>query len=163
MVVPIAAVAEIVIEAVTLVLVGVPVIVPLTPALPDTTAVAPARPVPVKVTGNVVPTVPAAGATEVSVVLGLTVNVTVYGVPPTMRPRVVVPGAAVAKIVIEALTDVADAAVIVPLTPLVPDTTAVAPDRLVPAKVTENVVPTVPVGVFTDVSVTTELTVKGKE
>ena len=76
MLAPVAAVAEIRIEAVTLVLVGVPVIVPLTPLLPEITAVAPASPVPVKVTGNVVPTVPAAGATEVSVVLGLTVKVT---------------------------------------------------------------------------------------
>ena len=56
----------------------------------------------------------------------------------------VVPVAAEAEIVIDALTEGADVAGIVPLTPLLPDTTEVAPDRLVPAKVTGKVVPTVP-------------------
>lgn len=48
-------------------LVGAPVIEPLTPGLPDATAVAPERFVPTKVTGNVVPAVPAAGEIEVNV------------------------------------------------------------------------------------------------
>jgi len=43
------------------------VIEPLTPGLPDATAVAPERFVPTKVTGNVVPAVPAAGEIEVNV------------------------------------------------------------------------------------------------
>jgi hypothetical protein len=50
------------------------VIVPLMPALLDNTAVALARPVPVNVTGKVVPTVPDAGLTDVSVTAGLTVK-----------------------------------------------------------------------------------------
>jgi len=64
---PVAAVPVIVIEALTLVAVGVPVIVPLMPALVDVTAVAADRFEPVKVTGTVVPTVADAGVTAVTV------------------------------------------------------------------------------------------------
>ncbi len=54
---------------------------------------------------------------------------------------------------IEAPTDVEDVAVIVPLMPAMPDTTPVAPERLVPVKVTANVVPAVPLFGETEVSV----------
>jgi len=57
----------IVIEALTLVAVGVPVIVPVMPALLDVTAVAADRLDPVKVTGTVVPTAAAAGVTALTV------------------------------------------------------------------------------------------------
>jgi hypothetical protein len=70
---PVAAAGEIVIEAVTLVLVGVPVIEPPTPALFDTTPVAPDRLVPVKVTGNV-PMEPDAGLTDRTAIAALTVK-----------------------------------------------------------------------------------------
>jgi hypothetical protein len=160
-VVPVAAAPVIVIDAVTDVA-EVDVIVPLTPLLPDTTAEALDKPVPVNVTGKVVPTVPDAGLTDVSVTAGLTVKATRLFVPPTVRPMVVPPIAAAPVIVIDAVTDVAEVDVIVPLTPLLPDTTAVALDRPVPVKVTGKVVPTVPDAGLTDVSVTAGVTVNGK-
>jgi hypothetical protein len=72
---PVAAVAEIVIDAVTLVPVGLPVIDPVMPGLFENTAVAPLRPVPVNVNGViVVPTVPDEADKPVSVVVPVTVN-----------------------------------------------------------------------------------------
>ena len=160
-VVPVEAAPVIVIDAVTEVA-EVEVIVPLTPLLPDTTAEALDRPVPVNVTGKVVPAVPDAGFNDASVVAGSTVKLTVYGVPLTTRPTVVPPIAAALVIVIEAPTEVADVEVTVPLTPALPDTTAVALERFVPVKVTGNVVPTIPVTWLTDVTVTAGLTVKDR-
>jgi len=66
-VVPVAAAAVILIEALALVAVGVPVIVPLMPGLSDATPVAAERFVPVKVTLKVLPAVPVAGVTDVTV------------------------------------------------------------------------------------------------
>jgi hypothetical protein len=64
-------------------------------------------------------------------------------VPPTVRPKVLTPSAAVDEIVIEALTLVlVGVPVIEPLMPVLFETTAVAPERLVPVKVTGNEVPT---------------------
>jgi len=152
-----------VIEAVTPVAVGVPVIVPLTPVLADTTPAAPARLVPAKLTLNVVPTVPEGGVIDISVVVAaLTVNGKVKFVAPTLRPKVVAPVVAVPVIVIKALTLVlVGAPVIEPLTPGLVDTTPVAPARLVPVKLTLNEVPAVPEDGVIDVSVgAAELTVK---
>jgi hypothetical protein len=73
---PVAAAALIVMDATTEVA-DVELIVPLTPALGEYTAVAPARPVPVKVTLKFVPATPVTGLTDVSVTAGLTVNGTV--------------------------------------------------------------------------------------
>ncbi len=144
-VVPVVAVEAITTVAVTVVLVDAPVIVALTPELPETMALAAERFVPVKVTGNDVPTVPLLGDTLVSVgVAGLMVNGNGTVWPPTVTPRVYAPVAAVALITTVALTVVLDVPVIVALTPVLLDTTAVAPERLVPLKVTGNVVPTVP-------------------
>jgi hypothetical protein len=116
--------------------------------------VAPERFVPVKVTGNVVPTVPADGVAAVNVgAAELTVKFTEKVCPPITRPRVVVPVAAEPVIVIEALTlPLVGVPVIVPLTPALPDVTAVAPVRFVPAKVTGNVVPTTPLAGVTEVN-----------
>src|SRR5580693_9089497 len=143
-----------VIEAVTVVPVGVPVIVPLTPVLPETTAVAPVKFVPAKVTGNVVPTVPVDGVTEVSVgAPAATVNAMVTFCVPTLRPRVVAPVVAPPAMVIDAVTVVAvGVPVIVPLMPALPETTAVAPVKFAPVKVTGNVVPTAPVDGVTELS-----------
>jgi hypothetical protein len=159
------AVALITTEAVTLVAVGVPTKLPLTPALPDATAVAPERFVPPKVTVIVVPKLPLFGLTEASVgVAALTVNGTDRVFPPTTRPNVVAPVAAPPVIVIcaDTLLLVGDPT-IEPLTPALPEATAVAPERFVPVKVTGNVVPTVPVAGLTAASVgvaefTTKLT-----
>lgn len=96
-----AAVEAITTEALTPVAVGEPTSVPLTPALPDTTAVAPERFVPPKVTATVVPTVPLFGDIEVRVgVAAFTVKDTDSVFPPTTMPSVVAPVAAVAEIVI---------------------------------------------------------------
>ncbi len=81
--------------------------------------------------------------------------------PPTFRPSVVPPVVAEPKIVIDALTEVADAEVIVPLTPAFPDNTAVAPVRFVPVNTTGNDVPTVPKAGDTDVTDVAAMTVKG--
>jgi hypothetical protein len=152
-VVPVVAVEAITTVALTVVL-DVPVIVALTPGLPETMAVAPERFVPVKVTGNDVPTVPLLGDTLVSVgVAGLTVNGNETVWPPTVTPRVDAPVAAVELITTVALTVVLDVPVIVALTPGLLDTAAVAPERFVPLKVTGNVVPTVPLLGVTLVSV----------
>jgi len=156
---PSVALALMVTVAATVVLVTVPSVA-VTPVFGDVTAVVPVRLVPVKVTGNVVPVAPDAGLTDVSVTAGLTVKPTKLFVPPTVRPMVVPPVAAAPVIVIDAVTEVAEVDVIVPLTPLLPDTTAVALDRPVPVKVTGKVVPTVPDAGLTDVSVTAGLTVK---
>jgi hypothetical protein len=142
---PVVAVEAITTVAVTVVLVEAPEIVALTPALPETMALAPERFVPVKVTGNDVPTVPVFGDTLVSVgVARLIVNGNEMVWPPTVTPRVDAPAAAVALITTVALTVVLDVPVMVALTPALLDTAAVAPERLVPLKVTGNVVPTVP-------------------
>jgi hypothetical protein len=163
---PVVAVAAIVIEAVTEVA-DVNVIVPLTPGLADTTAVAPERFVPVKVNGAiVVPTVPDDVDNPVSaVVAALTVKGKLKFVPPIASPSVVAPVVAVPAIVTKAVTLVLEGApVIEPLTPGLPDTTAVAPARFVPVKVTLNEVPALPEDGVIDVSVgVAELTVKFTE
>ncbi len=143
---PVAAVALITTLAVTVVPVGVPVIVPVTPGLAELMAVALDRFVPVKVTvARVVPTVPLLGDTLVSVgVAATTVNGSEKVWPPITSPNVVAPVVAVAEMVIEALTEVAEVLVIVPVTPGLPETTAVAFVRFVPVKVKLVVVPTVP-------------------
>ena len=166
MVTPVVAVPEIVIDAVTDVA-DVTEIEPLTPALFDTTAVAPDRFVPVKVNGViVVPSAPDDVDNAVSVVVAaLTVKGKEKFVPPIARPSVVAPVVAAPVIVIKAVTLVlAGAPVIEPLTPALPDTTPVAATRLVPMKVTLNEVPAVPEDGVTDVSVgVAELTVKFTE
>jgi hypothetical protein len=150
---PVVAVEAITTVALTVVL-DVPVIVALTPGLPETMALALERFVPVKVTGNDVPTVPVLGDTLVSVgVAGLIVNGNETVWPPTVTPRLDAPVAAVALITTVALTEVLDVPVIVALTLVLLDTAAVAPERLVPLKVTGNVVPTVPLLGVTLVSV----------
>jgi hypothetical protein len=72
---------------------------------------------------------------------------------------VVAPVAADAEITIDAVTELAPAVMIAPLTPALPDTTADAPDSVVPVKVTVSVVPTVPVAGVTDVTVVVPETV----
>jgi len=90
---PVAAVAVITTDAVTELAPAV-MIDPLTPALPDTTAVAAESVVPVKVTVIVVPTVPVAGVTEVTVVVPETVvNETMYALASEFPARSVTPPA----------------------------------------------------------------------
>jgi hypothetical protein len=160
----VAAAAVIVMDAVTLVEVTVP-IVPVTPLLPEVTALAADRFVPAKVTVKVEPAAPLFGVTEVSVgVAAFTVKGTVRCELPTVRPRVVAPVAAVEVMVIEAVTLVAVAVPIVPVTPVLPEVTALAADRFVPAKVTVKVEPAAPLFGVTDVSVgVAAFTVKGTE
>ena len=88
---PVVALAAIVQVAVTVLAVGVPVIVQVTPLFDGFTAVAPVKLVPVRVTGGAVPCVPDVGAIEVSVGPVPTVNVTLLLVPAgvvtlTFRP-----------------------------------------------------------------------------
>jgi hypothetical protein len=135
---PVAAPAVIVQVAWTVVAVGVPVITQVTPVPLTVTAVAPVRLVPVRVTAGAVPCVPDVGAIEVSVGIVPTVNVTVLLVPPgvvTLTFRG--PSAALDAIVQFALTEVAVGVPVIAQVMPVPDTfTAVAPVRLVPARVT---------------------------
>jgi len=151
---PVEADELIVIEAVTLVAEAL-VILPLTPALPELTAEAALRFVPVNVTENVVPAVPLLGLKEVSVgAAAMTVNGCVTVVPPTTRPKVVAPAAAAELIVTEAVTLVADLDVMVPLTPAFAELTAVTALKFVPVNVTVNgALPAVPLAGLTEVSV----------
>jgi hypothetical protein len=135
---PVVALDAIVQVAWTVVAVGVPVITQVTPVPLTFTAVAPVRLVPVRVTAGAVPCVPDVGAIEVSVGIVPTVNVTVLLVPPgvvTLTFRG--PSAALDAIVQFALTEVAVGVPVIAQVMPVPDTfTAVAPVRLVPARVT---------------------------
>jgi hypothetical protein len=127
--------------AVTVVSVGVPVMVAVMLA-PGLIAVAPAKPVPVRVTCTVAPLKPELGAMEVSVGL-CTVNVMALVTPVgvvtvTFRAPAVAP-AAMTKL---AVTVVAVGVPVMVAVTLVPDTvTAEAPARLVPVRVTATVVP----------------------
>jgi len=143
---PVAAVALITTVAVTVVPVGVPVIVPVIPGLLEVMAVAFDRFVPLKVTvAMVVPTVPLLCEMLVRVgVAAFTVNGSEKVWPPIMSPNVVAPVTAVAEMVIEAVTEVEEALMIVPVMPGLAETTAVAFDRFVPVKVKVVVVPMVP-------------------
>jgi hypothetical protein len=77
--------------AVTVVTVGVPVMVQVTPVPETVTAVAPVRPFPVMVTGTVAPRRPEVGLIEVSEG-GSTVNVTGVVIPPGVeRARFLIP------------------------------------------------------------------------
>ncbi len=130
------------------------VIVPVTPGSPPTTALAAARFVPVNVTASVVPAAAVAGLTAVKVgTAALTVKLSVTVLLPTTSPRVVTPAVAVGLIVIEAVTLVAETDVMVPLTPGLLDVTAEAALKSEPVKVTEKLLPSVPLVVLTDVSV----------
>lgn len=155
--------------ALTVVAVGVPVTVQVTPAPDIVTAVAPLRSVPVRVTGTVVPRTPVLGATEVNVG-PVTANAAVRVAVPkgvvTLTFLVVSPAPAV--ITQDALTVVAVGVpemvqVILPAAPLM--VTAVAPLRLVPVRVTGTVDPRAPdvglidVSVGTDAAVTVNCTV----
>ncbi len=73
--------------------------------------------------------------------------------PPTTRPNVVAPVDADELMVIEAVTLVADAVVILPLTPALAELTAEAALKFVPVNVTVNVVPAVPLFGLKEVSV----------
>lgn len=124
--------------------VTIPVHVMLPPMF---TAVAPARPVPLRVTGTMVPRTPLVGVIEVSVG-PTTVNVT--GVGDVVAPAAVVtpmvwgPSGAATPIVSVAFTLVSLTTVIlVTVTPVVPPkpVIAVAPVRPTPVKVTPTVCP----------------------
>src|SRR5664279_2456666 len=129
--------------AVTVVAVGVPVLVHVT-HVPDTvTAFAPARLVPVSVTGTVVPRAPEVGLMEFSVG-PCTVNVTALVVPPgapvtvTFLAEAVAPAAIVNVAVIELSVATLKLLTVTP----VPDTVIpVAPVRPLPVKVTGTTVP----------------------
>ena len=124
---------------------------------PDTANVAPARLVPVKVTGTAVPFPPEVGAIDVSVgavAAGTTANVTLLLVPPgVVTLTFLVVYAAAAVIVKVAVTEVAvGVPVMVAVTPPPLTATEVAPVRLVPVSVTATLGAPPEVGVI-DVSV----------
>jgi hypothetical protein len=130
------------------------VTVPATPVLPEMTAVAWLRLVPVKVTVSVVPVTAVAGLTELKVAMAAdTVNGSETVVPPTVRPKVVVAGVAEEAMTMLAVTALGLDVTIEPVTPVSPATTAVAPDRFVPLKVTVKVVPAAAVVGLSDVKV----------
>jgi hypothetical protein len=138
---PVEALAAIVQFAVTVVAVGVPVIRQVTPLADTVTAVAPVRPVPVRVTAGAVPCVPDVGAIEVSTGIVPTVNVTVLLVPPgvvTLTFRG--PSAAVGAITKFAVTVVElTTTIVLTVTPGANPFTADVPVRLVPVRVTATV------------------------
>ena len=137
---PVVAVPEIVNVALTVVEFTTLMPLAVTPVPLTVIAVAPVRLVPVRVTGTLAPRAPCVGAIEVSVggPGATTVNVTLPEVPPavvTLTFRA--PVAAVAEIVKFAVTEVAVAVTLLTvMSPLLPDTLIVAPDRLLPDRVT---------------------------
>jgi hypothetical protein len=153
---PVAAVAVMVKVAVTVVAVE-PVTTALTPAPEKFTAVAPVRPVPLRVTTTAVPCAPEVGASEVSVsVPGVTVNapVRMLLVPEgVVTLTFLAPVAAVGPTVKEAVTVVAVEPVTTALTPVPEKFTVVAPVRFVPLRVTTTVVPCAPEVGASEVSV----------
>ena len=162
-------VAAVAVEAITMFAVtalGLEVTIePLMPASPPTNAVAPDRFVPLKVTVRFVPAAALAGLREVSVgAAALTRNGNETVLPPMESPSVVAPVVAVEAMVMLALTEVALADEIEPVMPVSPATTALAPERLVPVKVTVNVVPAAPLAGLSSVSVgAAAVTVNGSD
>jgi hypothetical protein len=127
--------------------VGVTVKAPTVIPVPDTvTAVAPVRPVPLRVTGTLVPLTPVAGAIE-DRPGPWTVNVTVLLVPPNAVTVTVLALSVAVAVMTRFAVTVVSFTTERPLTETpVPDTvTAEAVSRLVPVKVTGTVVPRTPV------------------
>jgi hypothetical protein len=131
-------------DALTLVAVGVPEMVQVTPPPLVVTAVAPLRLVPVRVIGTVVPRAPDVGVIDVSVGTdaAVTVNCTVLVVPIGVVTLTVLPvRPAVAEIVSVAVTVLSFTTVRPPTVMPPPDTfTAVAPVSPVPLSVTGTLV-----------------------
>jgi hypothetical protein len=129
----------------TIVAVGVPLIVQVTPAPETVIEEAVARLVPVNTTGTVVPREPNAGAIEVSVG-PCTVNVTPLLVPiGAVTVTVWAPSVAAAVMAQFAVRLVAVGVPVIEQVTPVPETlTAVTPARLLPASVTGTVVPRTP-------------------
>lgn len=144
------AVGVIVMVAVTVVAFTTVMAETLTPVPAPVTAVVPVRPVPVKVTGTLVPRVPEAGLIDVRVA-PVTVNVT--ALEPTLAPPAVVTvtsvvaSVAVAEIAQLAVSEVPPAftTIVEQVTPAVSRVMAVVPVNPVPAMVTGTVVPRTPV------------------
>lgn len=135
--------------AVTVVAVGVPVIVQVTPPPDTVTAVAPVRLAPLMVTGTVVPCNPELGTIEV-IVAPCTVNGTellTATAPGTVMVTLWTPSVAVAEMV-KFTVAVVELPTTRPLgvTPAPETFTALAPVRLVPVSVTATVVARTPVG-----------------
>ena len=138
---PIAAAGSMVMLAVTSVSEALTML-PLMSGLAEITADAVARLIPVKTTSNVSPRTPLSGVTWVitGAAGGFTVNGRLALPPRVVRPSVVAPIAAAASMVMVAVTEVSEALSILPLMPGLSEITADALARLLPTKVTVNVV-----------------------
>jgi len=151
----IVAVAEIASVAVTVASLTTIRLLYVTPVLDTVIAVAPVRPLPLRVTGTLVPRVPELGVIVVSTGPN-TVNVCVLLVPPgTLTLTFLAPSAAVPEIVNVAVI-VAEFTIVTALTVTpVPLTTTVVPvaAKLLPDKVTGTLMPRSPLLRVTEVSV----------
>jgi hypothetical protein len=153
---PVAAVPEIVNVAVICVALATVTLLTVIPLLPGLTVAPVAKLAPVSVTDSVAPCVPLFGLTAVRVGAGgFTVNGTPLPVPPAVvTVMLLVPVAAVPEIVNVAVICVAFTTV-TPLTviPLLPGLTVAPLTKFVPVRVTGTAVPCSPLFGLTDVSV----------